>query len=206
MEPYDLCLRDSSEETAELAEELGWTSTNCEFNTVFLKADNWGELKKKIRGKREEADVLVFMGGDEELNRKAASDTRVDVLLHPEKGRKDSGVNHVIAREASENKVAIGFDFKQLKTDKKARSHILKHWKRNLNLCEKFDTPYLISSGANDKYGLRSPRDLVSVIESLGYNGRKAASHYPEKILERSEKASREDFVRPGVEKVGDKE
>lgn len=201
---YDLCLREETEEIEEFAEKLGWEATNCSIDTVFLEADDWGELKKKIGEERDAADVLVFKGGDEELNRKAAEDSRVDIILHPEKGRKDSGVDHVIAEKAAENNVAIGFDFRQLQTSKKTRSHVLKHWSRNLMLCDKFDTPYIITTGAEEKYGLRAPRDLASIIGSLGYSGKDAVEHYPKQILERVEKVDEEGFVRPGVKKRGE--
>ncbi len=201
---YDLCLRDTSSDTGDFAEQLGWTATSCDFETVFLEADGWGELKQKINERRDRADVLVFLGGDEELNRKAAGDTRVDVLLHPEKGRKDSGINHVIAKEAAENRVAIGFDLQQLITGKKQRTHVLRHWRRNLRLCEKYDAPFVLTSGAEEKLDLRAPRDLASIIESLGFDGKKAVSDFPGKILERSGKVDSEGFVQPGVEVESD--
>lgn len=202
---YDLCLRKKSKEFKDLAEELGWNKASYEVNTVFLDADDWGELKRKINQKREKADVLVFKGGDENLNRKAAGDTRVDILLHPEKNRKDSGINHVIAKEAAENNVAIGLDFKQLNTSKKIRSHILNHWRRNLMLCEKYNAPYLITTRAGSKYELRSPKDLKSIVRSLGHHGIKSISKNPEKILDRAEKAKKNEYIRPGMEKAGDK-
>jgi ribonuclease P/MRP protein subunit RPP1 len=180
---YDLCLQNTSEEIAELASELGWTTTNCSVKTVFLETSEWGELKSKINQNRGKADVLVFRGGDAELNRKAAEDSRVDVILHPEKGRKDSGIDHVIAEKAAENSVAIGFDLKQLEKDSKSRSHILKHWMKNLKLCEKYDTPYIITSGAEDRYELRAPRDLESVIEAIGFDGQKAVQRNPKSII-----------------------
>lgn len=196
---YDLCIRNNSGEVTELASELGWISPG-EIETVFLEADDWGELKRKIRSKRELADVLVFKGGDEELNRKAASDSRIDVLLHPEKDRKDSGINHVIAEEAAENRVAIGFDLQQLMKSEKQQTHVLKHWRRNLKLCEKYDTPYIITSGARQKHDLRAPRDLKSVISSLGFEPGVAVKDHPRKILERSGAVDSEGFVRPGTE------
>lgn len=195
---YDLCLRETSEEVQELAKELGWTVTNFDFNTVFLEASDWGELKKKIKQNRDKADVLVFKGGNVELNRKAAGDTRVDVLLHPEKGRKDSGIDHVIAEKAANNKVAIGFDLKQLMKKGKQQTHALSAWRKNLSLCEKYDTPYIITSGAKEKFGLRAPRELAAIIESLGFKGNRAVSEYPENILQGSESVNEEGFVRPG--------
>lgn len=182
---YDLCIRQKSEEVRQKMEELSWDRPETE--TVFLEADDWGELKRKIRDNREKADVLVFKGGNEKLNRKAVESSRVDVLLHPEKGRKDSGFNHVLAKEASKNEVAVGFDFKMLDTSNKNRSHILRHWQKNLMLCQKYDAPYLITSSAEQKHDLRAPRDLGSIIESLGYEGMKAVSEYPEAILGRGE-------------------
>lgn len=195
---YDLCIRETSEEVNELAAELGWTATNCDFNTVFLEASDWGELKQKIKEDRDDADVLVFKGGNVELNRKAAEDTRVDVLIHPEKGRKDSGIDHVIAEAAAENKVAIGFDLQQLMKDNKQQTHTLTAWRKNLQLCEKYETSYIVTSGAREEFDLRAPRELAAIIKSLDFKGNRAVSYYPEKILKRAEKVNEDGFIRPG--------
>lgn len=197
---YDLCLRETSEEIKDKAEEIGWTATNCELNTVFLGQDKWGELKQAVRDRREEADVLVFLGGDEELTRKVSELPQLDIILHPEKGRKDSGIDHVVAEQAAENSIAIGFDFSSLRGSRKRKSHILGHWRRNLKICDKYDTPYIITSGAEDTLELRNPHDLESVINSLGFNGRKAVSTYPKNIVDRAKKVREDGFVRPGVE------
>ncbi|MFB6147356.1 MAG: RNase P subunit p30 family protein, partial [Candidatus Nanohaloarchaea archaeon] len=136
---------------------------NCRYETVFLNAEDWGELKGKIANARENCDVLVYEGGDEELNRKAAGDPRVDVVLHPEKGRKDSGIDHVVAEKAADNRVAIGFDLQQLMDSNKRRSQVLAHWRRNLKLCEKYGAPYIITSSASEKLELRAPRELAAI-------------------------------------------
>lgn len=197
---YDLCLRDSSEKMKIKAEELGWTATNCELETVFLNQDKWGELKQAVRDKREEADLLVFLGGNEELTRKVSELPQLDIILHPEKDRKDSGIDQVVAEQAAENSIAIGFDFSMLRGSRKRKSHILGHWRRNLKLCEKYDAPYIITSGAEDRLELRNPRDLESIINSLGFDGRKAVSKYPKNIVDRAAKVRDDSFVRPGVE------
>lgn len=194
---YDLANRVTSEEARQFAGELGWSAVNGDFETRFLEAEDWGELKQKIRNSRDEADVLVFEGGDEELNRKAASDPRLDVLLHPEKDRKDSGIDHVLAEKAAENRVAIGFDLSILPESSKQRSHVLAHWRRNLKLVEKYGTPYILTTGAQDRYDLRAPRDLAALIDSLGHEGLPAVKRYPGKILERAEKAGEDGFIRP---------
>jgi ribonuclease P/MRP protein subunit RPP1 len=195
---YDLCLRETSEDMEKLAEELGWSKTNCSLETVFLKSDNWGDMKEKIGNRRTDADMLVLKGGDDELHRKAAEDGRIDIILHPEKGRKDSGIDHVIAEKAGKNKVAVGFDFQQLSGNSKSKTHILKHWRKNLKLCKKYNAPYIITTGSQKQYELRSPRDLEKIIDSLGYDGRKAVSLYPKHIVDRSQKAQNSRF--PGME------
>lgn len=195
---YDLCL-ERNEEVVDKAEELGWEVKDL--RTVFLKADDWGELKRKIDEERDDADVIVFLGGDEDLNRKAAEESRIDILLHPEKGRKDSGINHVVAKAAAENDVAIGLDLKMLKSSKRTKSHLLHHWSRNLMLCEKYDAPYIITTRATDKFELRAPRELKALVDSLGYDGGKAVSDFPGKIVERARENGEDGFVRPG-EKV----
>lgn len=195
---YDLCIREKSSDIKAMARELGWAGTNCKLETVFLEADNWGELKKKIKDNRKKADLLIFKGGNVELNRKAAEDSRVDILLHPEKGRKDSGIDHVIAEEASENNVALGFDLQELKDDKKKQTHKLKSWRKNLRLCEKYGTPFVITSGAKEKYDLKAPRELAAILNSMGFNGKKAVSEHPENIVKRSEKINEDGFIRPG--------
>lgn len=199
---YDLCLRETTEEVETLAEELGWTATNCDFTTIFLEASDWGELKQKIKESRDEADVLVFKGGNVELNRKAAEDARVDILLHPERNRKDSGLDHVIAEKAAKNKVAIGFDLQQLMKNEKQQTHTLTAWRKNLKLCRKYDTPYIITTGAREKLDLRAPRELAAIIKSIGFKGNKAINQYPKNILERVDKINEEGFIRPGEEAV----
>lgn len=198
---HDICLKNTSNEVCQKAQEIGWNTTNCSLNTVFLEADNWGELKKKINSHRKEADVLVFKGGDEELNRKACQNNKLDILLHPEKGRKDPGINHVMAEEAAKNNTAIGLDFTQLNHGGKKRTHILTHWRKTLKLCEKYNTPCLITTAAEKKRQLRAPRELEALIDSIGYSGKKAVAETPGKIIRNAEKSEKDENIRPGVEK-----
>lgn len=195
----DICLKNSSEYIIEKAQEIGWSDKTGQLNTVFLEAENWGELKEKVNSHRQEADILVFKGGDEELNRKACENTKIDVLLHPEKDRKDPGINHVMAEEAAKNQTAMGLDFSQLQNSGKERIHTLSHWRKILKLCEKYETPYLLTTTAETKYELRGPRELKALIDSIGYSGQKALSETPEDIIKRAEKAKTDEDIRPGV-------
>jgi ribonuclease P/MRP protein subunit RPP1 len=126
----------------------------------------------------------------------------MDVVLHSGKGRKDSGMNHVDAEKAAENDVAVGFSIKEVPEDSKRQSQKLNEWWRNLKLCEKYDAPYIITTEAEEFSNLRKPRDLASVIDSLGYDGVKGVKQHPEKILKRRKKAQSDSEIRPGHEVV----
>ena len=191
-----------SEDLKNRAEELGWSAESLEASVKTLEADKWGELKRKIDSARENHDVLAFRGGDHELNRKAFSDSRMDIVLHPGKGRKDSGMNHVDAKKAAENNVAIGFSIREVPEERKKQSQILGKWRRNLKLCKKYDAAYLLTTDAEEIQELRASRDLASVISTLGCNGRNAVSEFPENILKKNLKAQSDSEIRPGHEAV----
>lgn len=196
---HDLFIKEGLQDDAEA---FGWSSESINASVKILEADEWRELKRKIDQNREEFDILAFRGGNHELNRKAFSNSRMDVVLHPEEGRKDSGMNHVDARKAAENNVAIGFSLKSLPEDSKKQSQTLTKWRRNLKLCQKYDTPYIITTEADSFSELRNPRDLASIVNSLGFEGAKAVKHYPSKILERRKKAQSDSEIRPGHEVI----
>ena len=189
-------------ELKESAEKFGWSSESVECSVKIIEAENWGELKQKINKNRENYDILTFRGGDHELNRKAFSTPKIDVVLHPEKDRKDSGMNHIDAHKAAENNAAVGFTLKQIPADSKKQSQLLSKWRKNIKLCEKYDTPYLITTEAQKESDLRKPRDLAAVIKSLGGQGNKPVSTYPENILEKNLEAKENETDYSGVEVV----
>jgi len=186
MDYIDSCLSNPSEEVIRKSQEIGWEDPS-EYSTIIIEAEDWGELKRKIGKHREKNTVLVFSGGNEKLNRKAVSDPRMDIILHPGKGRKDSGFDELMARKASKNNVALGLDFSNIPDRAKKKVHILSNWRKNLRLCEKHDAPYLITTNADKKYGLRAPRDLEAFVNSLGYDGSQAISQN-QKIVEKNSK------------------
>ncbi|WP_414837493.1 RNase P subunit p30 family protein [Candidatus Nanosalina sp. VS9-1] len=202
MSYVDPCIETQDKEIHGKAREIGWDSTNADFNTVFLEASDWGELKKKISQNREDADILVFRAGNEELDRKAVSDPRLDVLLSPGKGRSETGVDKVIAEKAAENGVAIGLSFRRMikASKKKKKVSVMSDWRQIFRICEKFDTKYLITTGAEEKFDLRSPKDLKSLVRSLNGDAEKSLDT-SDQMLQENMKKSGEDFVRPGVEK-----
>ncbi len=169
-----------------------------------LRPEDPEEMKDMLRRFRDRVEVVVVHGGDAGVNRAATEDTRVDVLAHPERGRTDPGLDHVMVKQAAENTVAIQIALSQLlETYGKVRSHVLSHMRRNIRLCTHFDAPVIASSAAQSVWQLRAPRELAAVPRILGLgveDGFDTVSTVPRRIVERAEQVTSEEFVRPGVE------
>lgn len=196
----DICIREKSEEVVEKAQELGWRDPR-EYETRFMDANDWGELKRKIKNSREDAEVLVFEGEDEKLLRKAASDHRVDVILDPMIGEKERGIDKVIAEEAAEKNVSIGLSLEKLLGEGNEQKYrILSSWREILETCEKYGVDYIFTTGASRVSQLRSPRDLASVLASLGFEGRRSVE-LQEDILEKNLEKRKDEHIRGGVKR-----
>jgi len=174
---------------------------------IFLgfEARSEKELRKLVKIRRE-YDVLLVRGYDLDLNRIAVETPEVDILTHPELGRKDSGFNHIMAKEAAKNNVAIEVNFRNiLLSNKGTRALILQNIERNLKLCRKFKTPIIICSGAISHWQLKDPKVLISMGVLLGLEINEAKlslSKIPEKIISQIEERKSEKWIMPGVKEV----
>ncbi len=181
---------DSAEEMAKRAKKLGIAGIGiCKFygtgadlswdmpsvegidfvKVIILKPKHAGELEKlaaKVRGRTE---VVAVYGGNYDVNRAACENSMVDVLFHPELGRNDSGIDHICARAAKENNVAMEINFREiLESYKRHRIYVLGAMRRNIMLCEKYGVDMVTSSGAHTKWNMRSGRDMAAVSHLLG--------------------------------------
>ena len=68
---------------------------------------NSNEIRKIIKRYRNKSNYIGCLGGDLKVNRSVCENRRIDVLSRPYYKRKDSGMNHVLAKEAQRNNVAI---------------------------------------------------------------------------------------------------
>lgn len=166
-----------------------------------IRARNQDDLKKKVQKFRKDAEVLMVHGGDLKINRAACENPRVDIISHPYKGRRDSGINHVSARKAAENGVALELNLRHLlKVRPKFRYRILGQFRDILKLKRKFNFPLVISSGAHSIYDLHTPQDIIALSYCFGMEEKEAIgalSETPQNIMERSE--MRSDMVVEGA-------
>ncbi len=136
---------------------------------IEVKADGVKELKRMISKAKRFSDFVIVSGGEYKINRAASEDSRVSILSHPEYKRSDSGVDHVVSRFASENKVVIEIDFHEiLETFRKVRSFVLNHMRLNTELAKKYGAQIVITSCARSKWDMRDPRELAAIGQILG--------------------------------------
>lgn len=137
--------------------------------------------------KRRVPKALIYVQGGNLRVTRFAIESKVDAIISPELGRKDNGLDHVLARLASRNDVAIGFSLSQLfRKSPYERSTLLKFMIQNWKLVNKYKVPRFLTSSAESKWEVRSPRDLMSFGIALGMEipqAKASLTFYPEKFF-----------------------
>ena len=177
---------------------------------VLTGEPNWGALRENLRELRQEYGriallivtkkpslirevkrrnpraLLYVQGGDMRVNR-AAIESGVDALISPWFGRKDPGFDHTLAGMASRRGVAVGFSLSPLlRLNSYERALTLRFMEKAWRLVDKYSVPHFITSSAENRWEVRSPRDLMALGVSLGMEmqqARASLNFYPRKIL-----------------------
>lgn len=159
---------------------------------VTLRPADVPELKKQLNEVRHLVPIVVVAGGDYSINRAACEDSRVDVLVHPELNRPDSGLDDICLTAAASNGVAIGVSFNTvLRAFRKARSRTLQYIATNIRLAAAFRNQMVVVSGAQSRWELRDPRQLIALMVVLGAelsHAFAATADIPAMIIERNKK------------------
>lgn len=171
------------------------------FRGIEIVSTNASKLHGLIGKYRNNMNVLAVHGGDENINRVAVENRNVDILAHPQTP-KDSGLNHVLAKSASENNVAIEFNLDAIFKGRGGRRvHSLSHFRKNVEMARKFDVSMILTSNATSYFDLRAPREMVALAGLFGMDKDEAISAIstvPAEILSRNN--PRSGFIRNGVE------
>lgn len=165
-----------------------------------------GELSELLGWVRDRVDVVVVHGGDAAVNRAACEDGRVDVLVHPGRDRRDSGVDHVMVKEAERHRVAFGLVIRRLlDVSGKQRAHRLNGMRELVRLADHADAPVVTVTGARSADQMRAPRELAAFPALLGRDTSGSfdtVSTVPRRVIERADRVNAEETVRPGVREV----
>ncbi len=174
------------------------------YKGVLIQARNPEDMRQKVKKSRKNADVIMVPGGDQKMNRAACEDPQVDVLSKPYFNRRDCGINHVMAKKAAQNGVAIELNIKYLtKTSSYLHYKVLSHFREIIKLKRKYNFPVIITSDADSIYDLHTPKDLVALSRCFGMKREEAEntlSQTPMKIIEKS--STRNEVIVNGVKVV----
>jgi ribonuclease P/MRP protein subunit RPP1 len=202
-----------SEEAYELAKE--WFDEVVFTKKLVLESSpNWGELKEELGLLRERygrvallivtkkpslirevknrnLKALIYVqGGDMRVNR-FALESGVDALISPWLGRKDPGFDHTLAGMAGRRGVAIGFSLSPLlRANPYERALMLRFMAKVWELVRKYRVPRFLTGSAENKWEVRSPRDMMSLGINIGMEmpeARASLNFHPSKILKKLE-------------------
>ncbi len=170
-------------------------------NGVEIYAKNPEDLKKKVQKFRKKVDVIIVNGGNIKINRAACEDPRVDILVNPFKTRRDSGINHVIAKKAAENEVAVEIGLNHIiNTRLSLRAKMLSNFRQIIKLKHKFKFPLITTSNAHSIYNLRTPEDIITLLRCLGLTSQEAKNSLSQNPLQIYEKKKiRDNMVVKGA-------
>ena len=158
------------------------------YTGIEIKEDNVAKLKKNIVKLREKSDIIIVGGGSEEINRTALEDGKVDILSHSTS--RGFPLNHILAKAAADNGVALDFDPDTIIMQKGGnRIKILTAQRKNVQLARKYDFSMIITSNAKSHYDLRKPREMVALGMIIGMTQNEALqalSLVPQAIIKRN--------------------
>lgn len=187
---YDLAVkyRDRLEEKLDNIVKIANLKKKTEFEFgIEINVGNPNDVRKNSKKFRNKAKFISVFGGDSKINRIACENIQIDVLSRPYFKRRDCGINHILAKEAFKNNVAIELCFKDILTSYLSyRAKILSHFREIIKLHQKFRFPLIITTGSSSMFDIRSPRDLSAVFKSIGLAKdeiKNCLTDYPEDII-----------------------
>jgi ribonuclease P/MRP protein subunit RPP1 len=187
----------------ELADGLG-DAISFDY-TLEIESNNINEIKKTARKFRKKSSCISVIGGDLKVNRATVETVQIDVLSRPYLKRYDGGLNHVLAKEAVKNNVAVELCFKDvLKSYLSYRSKVISNFKDIYTLYRKFDFPLILSSRAESVFDIRATHDFIAFFKQTGLTDFEIDKSFltARNILEFNE--NRDKMIFDGVRRVDD--
>ncbi|WP_295610327.1 ribonuclease P protein component 3 [uncultured Methanobrevibacter sp.] len=173
--------------------------------TLEIYSNNVNEVKKTARKFRNKSSCISVIGGNLKINRATVETIQIDVLSRPYLRRYDGGINHVLAKEAVKNNVAIELCFKDvLRSYLSHRSKVISNFKDIYTLYRKYDFPLILSSRAESVFDIRTTHDFMAFFKQTGLNDSEIDKSFltAQNILEFNE--DRDKMIFHGVRRVDD--
>lgn len=173
--------KDNEDEFIAIAQNLGYDSIVFVYDTHHFPEEKpdrgfkvfYGLLCKtdEVKKARKRCDITLVHSHDRNVIEKVKPDA---VYGFEEVAHKDfmhqrgSGINHVIAKIASEKKVKIAIPFQMITRSKRERAMLLGRVMQNIKLYRKYKVKTIIASFAEKPYQMRAPKDYIDFFGTLG--------------------------------------
>lgn len=148
----------------------------------YLIKSSESEARRIIQSLKGQNKIIVFSGGNNALNRRAIETLKINYLVSAEKNsredslkQRDSGLNHVLAKQAKKKKISILinlFEIKKLKG--KELSIILSKLIQNVSICRKASCPIKIANLSSKKTALIGETGRKSFGTSIGMSSKQS--------------------------------
>lgn len=142
--------------------------TESNVQGCIITASSTAELRDRLRGTR---GLIGVASEKPEVNRYAVMRKKVDVLLD----FPDRRLDYPTFKLAREKDVLIEFSLSTLM--KLSRTRRVKHaeeLRTSFHVVNKFDTPFILTSGAEEFYEMRSAKQIYEVFSYFGANVERA--------------------------------
>ncbi|HIP63028.1 MAG TPA: hypothetical protein EYH04_02785 [Archaeoglobus profundus] len=145
----------------------------------LVKAENARELRAKLN--QSEDDWIVGVVGEMKVLKQAVMRKRVDVILDFP-GRE---LDYVTIKLAKEKDVAIEISLsKFLRHEGLKRMKFIEDTSELIKIIKKFDTPFILTSGATNMYEMRTKRQILEFFKVIGADIERA-EHWIERLIRR---------------------
>ncbi|MGB9714612.1 MAG: RNase P subunit p30 family protein [Candidatus Bathyarchaeales archaeon] len=191
------------------AEEIEKVKGICQENgidlatRVDLKPRTPKELIGFLRRVRRRFEVVAVVCDSKNVSRQAAKDHRVDLLNFPSYDFRKRFFDMAEAELASKASAALEIDMKPLLTlEGAARVRLLSILRREAALAKNFHVPVVVSSGVQNEFLMRKPRELASLTQLFDLDmaeALNAVSKTPLAIVKRNREKLSPSFVAPGI-------
>ncbi len=148
----------------------------------FLIDSSEKEARRIIESLKGSGKKIAIVGGDDAFNRRAVETLKINYLISPERGSKkdnlkqrDSGINHVIAKETAKRDVIVVINFNEIQKLKgKEKALRLGRLIQNVKICRKAGCDIKIASLTSNQKSLVNEIGRKSFGVSLGMSSEQA--------------------------------
>ncbi|MBN1896465.1 MAG: hypothetical protein JW789_01925 [Candidatus Aenigmarchaeota archaeon] len=164
---------------------------------ILITEKNPEMMKRAVKKNRKAYAVIAVSGTDEKMNRIATETEETDILIPcPE-----TKIDFVMAKTAKKNNVRIAFDFSELLHSTLVdRGRIFSQMVKNAQCVRKAGAPFMIISGAESEFGLRSQSEFISFGKLLGFDEASVKKATSSALIDENRKRLSGKWISPGVE------